>query len=237
MPILNQWEFTLTPDDVLRSQGADPEVIKQRRPALIKVTENAIIRGMPLLQPQVLYEKYTVSGLVHERLDLVSASSNSKKPHLSGQLIAQHLARSQAVIIMVCTIGSLLDEMISSIFKLDPSLAVAMDGVGSAAVESLAIQACNYFEAQVESEGLKTTMPLNPGMVGWSVERGQPEIFTLLDSEEIQVTLNESCMMSPNKSLSMVLGVGKDVSSVGTSCDYCSLKGVCKYQNHYARES
>jgi hypothetical protein len=136
---------------------------------------------------------------------------------------------------MVCTIGSLLDEMVSSLFKVDPSLAVAMDGVGSAAVESLAIQACNYFENQVKDEGLNTTMPLNPGMVGWPVEQGQPEIFTLLDSEEILVTLNESCMMSPNKSLSMVLGVGKDVSPVGSSCDYCSLKGVCKYQNHYAR--
>ncbi len=235
MPVLKQWEFSLTADDVLRSQGADPEVIKLRRPSLVKITENAIDRGIPLLQPQVLYEKYEVTGLVHERLELNGSPSNHRKPHLSGQIIAQHLARSQAVIIMVCTIGSLLDEMVSSLFKVDPSLAVAMDGVGSAAVESLAIQACNYFENQVKDEGLNTTMPLNPGMVGWPVEQGQPEIFTLLDSEEILVTLNESCMMSPNKSLSMVLGVGKDVSPVGSSCDYCSLKGVCKYQDHYAR--
>ena len=233
MPILNQWEFPITPDDVLRSQGADPQAIKLRRPSLVKITENAIARGVPLLRPQVLYEKYPVNGLVHEHLVLDSDSSNSKKPYLSGQLIAKHLARSQAVIIMVCTIGSLIDEMVSSLFKVDPALAVAMDGVGSAAVESLAIQACNYFEDQVKSEGLNTTMPLNPGMVGWPVEQGQPEIFTLLDSEEIQVTLNESCMMSPNKSLSMVLGLGKEVSPVGTACDYCSLKGVCKYQNHY----
>jgi hypothetical protein len=31
-----------------------------------------------------------------------------------------------------------------------------------------------------------------------------------------------------------VLGIGKDVSPVGSSCDYCTLKGTCKYQNHYA---
>lgn len=235
MPILNQWEFPLTVDEVLRSQGADPQAIKQRRPSLLEITADAIARGMPLLQPQVLYERYPVSGLVHQRLELDAGSSNSRKPHLSGQLIAQRLARSQEIIVMVCTIGSLLDEMVSGIFKVDPTLAVALDGVGSAAVESLAIQACNYFEDQAKSGGFNTSMPLNPGMVGWPVEQGQPEIFTLLDSEEIQVTLNESCMMSPNKSLSMVLGVGKDVSPVGSSCDYCSLKGVCKYQNHYAR--
>jgi hypothetical protein len=235
MSILNQWDIQLSTDEVLRSQGADPGVLKLRRPSIVKITENAIVRGVPLLQPQVLYEEYPVSGLVHERLELNSSTSNPKKPHLSGQLITQHLARSQAVIVMVCTIGGVLDEMVSSMFKVDPSLAVAMDGVGSAAVESLAIQACNYFEDQAKSEGLNTTMPLNPGMVGWPVEQGQPEIFTLLDSDSIHVTLNESCMMTPNKSLSMVLGVGKDVTPIGTSCDYCSLKGVCKYQNHYGR--
>jgi hypothetical protein len=234
MPILNKWSFNLTTDEVLRSQGADPEALKLRRPSLVKITEDAIAKGIPLLQPKVLYEKYSVTGLVHERLELENNSSYSKKPHLSGQLIAQHLPRSQEIIIIVCTIGNLLDETVSSLFKVDPSMAVAIDGVGSAAVESLAIQACNYFEDQARAEGLNTTMPLNPGMVGWPVEQGQPEIFTLLDSESIQVTLTDSCMMTPNKSLSMVLGVGKDVSPVGSHCDYCSMKGICKYQNHYA---
>jgi hypothetical protein len=235
MPVLNQWEFSLTPDEVLHSQGADPQVIKLRRPSLVKITENAIATGTSLLEPQVLYEEYPVKGFVHERLVLDAGSVISNKPSLSGPLVAQHLARAQSVIVMVCTIGGLLDEMVSSLFKVDPSLAVALDGVGSAAVESLAIQACNYFEAQAKSAGLNTTMPLNPGMVGWAVDQGQPQIFSLLDSEAIKVTLNESCMMTPNKSLSMVLGVGMDVSAVGTSCDYCSLKGVCKYQNHYAK--
>jgi hypothetical protein len=81
---------------------------------------------------------------------------------------------------------------------------------------------------------LKTSMPLNPGMVGWPVEKGQPEIFLLLDSEQIQVSLTDSCMMTPNKSLSIVIGLGSKVTSVGSSCDYCTLKGICKYQNHYA---
>jgi hypothetical protein len=137
-------------------------------------------------------------------------------------------------VVMIATIGSVLDETVSSIFKVDPVLAVALDGVGSAAVEKLAIMACNHFESQIKVNGLNTTIPLNPGMVGWPVDQGQLEIFSLLDSEQINVDLTESCMMIPNKSLSMVLGLGHDVSPVGSSCDYCTLKGTCKYQNHYA---
>jgi len=235
MPILDNWKLRLTVDDVLRAQGADPDAIRIRRPSLVKSTEEAIAIGVPLLHPRVLYEKYTVKGLLHERLELYSNSSSNGKSFLSGQLIAQHLARAQMIVVIVCTIGNELDEHVSSLFKIDPIIALALDGVGSASVEMLAIQACNYFEAQAKADGLNTSMPLNPGMVGWPLEQGQPQIFTLLESDDIYVSLTESCMMTPNKSLSMVLGIGQDVSTIGSSCDYCSLKGICKYQNHYAK--
>lgn len=235
MPILDHWEISITANDILRAQGADPEVILQRRPSLALASKEALLTGLPFLHPIVLYEKYTVSKLVHERLELFPGSSGESRPALTSSLIAQHLGRASEVIVMACTIGKEIDELVGSLFNADPLAALAMDGLGSAAVESLAIQACNYFEAQVSSQGLSTSMPLNPGMIGWPVEQGQPEIFCLLDSEQIHISLNESCMMVPNKSLSMVIGVGKDVSQAGTSCDYCSLKGVCKYQNHYGK--
>ena len=235
MPILDKWELSISTDEVLRAQGADPKSLRLRRPALITSTDQAITSGTSILRPLVLYEKYSVKGLIHDRLELISNSDIPGKAYLSGKLITQHLARSQSIIVILCTIGSELDDTVSSLFKLDPLRGLALDGVGSAAVEKLAIQACNYFEIQVKADGLNTTMPLNPGMVGWSVEEGQPQIFSLLDSDQIQVSLTESCMMSPNKSLSMVLGIGEDVSAIGSSCDYCSLKGVCKYQNHYAK--
>jgi hypothetical protein len=236
MPILDNWQIQLLTDDVLKAQGADPASIRQRRPALVASTEQAIVVGRSLLHPLVLYEKFPVKRFVHERLELVTDRNGNGIALLTGKLIAQHMRRVQTVIVMVCTIGSELDESVSSLFKVDPVMAVALDGVGSAAVEQLAIQACNYFEAEANDQELQTTLPLNPGMIGWSVEEGQPQIFTLLDSEGINVSLTESCMMIPNKSISMILGLGKEVSSTGTSCDYCSLNGVCKYQNHYVKQ-
>jgi hypothetical protein len=235
MPILDQWKITLTVEDVLRAQATDPEIIRLRRPSIIKITEQAIEKGDYLLKPIVLYETYTVNSFTHERLDLVPSPTNPGNAYLSGSLITQHLAGAQQIIVMLCTVGSALDETVSSLFMSDPLGAIALDAMGSAAVENLGIQACNYFEAHAKADGQNTSMPLNPGMVGWPVEEGQLQIFTLLDSEQIHVSLSESCMMVPNKSLSMVLGMGKEITSIGSSCDYCSLKGVCKYQNHYAR--
>jgi hypothetical protein len=233
MPIIDQWDIQLTIDQVLRAQGADPDIIRSRRPNLVKSTEEAIVRGQSLLRPQVLYEKYEVKDFTHEHLELVAHNPHHGHYYLSGQLIAKHLAKAQAIIVMLCTIGRDLDNSVSQQFTIDPLVALALDGVGSAAVELLAIQACNYIENQVNNDGLKTTMPLNPGMVGWSVDEGQPQIFSLLDGEAIQVSLTDSWMMVPNKSLSLVMGIGTDISTSGSSCEYCSLKGICRYQNHY----
>jgi hypothetical protein len=70
-------------------------------------------------------------------------------------------------------------------------------------------------------------------MVGWPVEQGQPQIFDLLNAGEIGVQLTESMMMIPRKSLSLVLGVGRELIAGGRTCDYCSMKETCRYREHY----
>lgn len=234
MPVLDNWSLQLTIDQVLRAQGADPEAIRLRRPALVRTTEEALVKAQYLLRPKVLYQTYPVRQFVHERLELASPTTTQRNYSLSGQLIAQHLAKAESVVIMICTIGSELDSAVSSLFNQNPVAAVALDGVGSAAVETLSILASNYFEGMIRNEGLQTSMPLNPGMIGWTLETGQTQIFSLLDSDEVGVTLTDSFMMSPNKSLSIVLGIGKDVTATGSACTYCSLNGVCRYKEHYA---
>jgi hypothetical protein len=237
MTILDHWEINLTDEDVLKAQGANPDTIIQRRPSLVENIREGMCIGSSLIDPKVLYEKYSVSRFVHQRLELKTNNSKNGKGYLSGELIAQHLAQSQEIIVMVCTIGDELDNMVSSLFKVNPVLAIALDGYGSAAVEKLSLLACNYCEKMAQKEGLFSTMPLNPGMIGWPLEVGQPEIFLLVDSEDINITLTESLMMMPNKSLSMVIGLGADKSVNTSSCDFCNLKGVCRYQDHYAKQS
>ncbi len=80
---------------------------------------------------------------------------------------------------------------------------------------------------------MKGTIPLSPGMVGWPVEDGQTQIFSILDGQEIGVSLSPSFMMSPRKSLTMLIGFGEAILSQGSTCDYCSLRETCQYKEHY----
>lgn len=237
MPILDKWNLQITTDQVLRAQGADPDEIRVRRPSLLTSTIEAIKLGNTIFNPIVLYQKYTVKQFIHDRVELMPVYPEQGRCILSGPLIVEHLGKANEVIVMLCTIGKDLEETISSLFNVDPVAAIALDGFGSAAVEILSIEACNYFENKAQIEGFRTSMPLNPGMIGWPLDIGQAQIFSLLDSEEIHISLTDSFMMIPNKSLSIILGVGLDFSSAVSSCKYCSLKGVCKYQNHYVKQA
>ena len=69
-------------------------------------------------------------------------------------------------------------------------------------------------------------------MIGWSVEEGQRQLFDLLDASAIGVELTEGDIMLPLKSLSMVIGLGGDLGVKGRTCDYCTMRDVCRFQNH-----
>ncbi len=226
MPLLENWEFDVDVDMVLRGQGVDPEVIRRNRPALAAYAEEAIVEGMPLLDPRVVYREYAVLGVEHDRLLLEGGAS------LRGPLVVQHLATAERVVIMLCTIGARLEEHASQVSNEDMLRGLALDGVGSAAAEALATAACKQFEEQAAEQGLHATLPLNPGMEGWSVEEGQAQIFALLDSAEAGVTLSAGVMMIPRKSLSLVLGFSRQAAAPARPCDYCTLRESCRYQKH-----
>ena len=69
-------------------------------------------------------------------------------------------------------------------------------------------------------------------MVGWSVEIGQPQIFSNVEAEAIGVTLTDSAQMLPRKSTSLVLGFAPTPFELGTPCDFCALRDTCRYQHH-----
>jgi hypothetical protein len=225
MPILKDWDLALDADKVLWGQGADPTVIRARRPKLVAAAEKIIELGRPLLTPTVLYERFSVVELRHERLSLAGGA-------LHGPLIASRLAAASEVIVAIGTVGNSLSQIISDRFPLDPVGALALEGLAAAAAEALGEAACRYFEASAAGEGLEASIPLNPGMLGWPLEEGQQQIFSLIDASAIGVTLGPSSIMQPLKSISLVIGLGHDLDQSGQSCDYCSMRETCHYRSH-----
>lgn len=224
MPVLTDWDLRLDVDAVLRGQGADPDILRSRNPRLVKFAEQALEEGLPLLKPQVLFETFKIESVTHALIKL----SGGKR--LRGNGLSQHLIQASELSAIVCTIGDELEQHASSVMETQVVRGLALYGVGSAAVEALANAACRQFELEAESQGMQSTIPLSPGMVGWPVDKGQPQIFSLLDAGQIGVQLSEKMFMTPLKSLSMLMGFGVNLVQQGVVCDYCELRDVCKYR-------
>lgn len=227
MTIWNITDLNFDVDAVLRGQGAEPDAIRKRSPRLVEIAERALEEGRTLLQPQTLFREIDVKAVRHNRLafddDLI----------LSGELITNHLGPAERIVVILCTIGEALEDKAAEVSKDNIVYGLALDGVGSAAVEALANAACKYFEDKASEQGLQTSIPISPGMLGWSVEVGQPEIFKILEPAQINVNLTQYGLMVPRKSLTMVLGFGPTMKTDGRTCDYCAMRTTCRYQDHY----
>ncbi len=227
MPLLPDLPLDITIDQVLLGQGADPQVIRARRPRLVAAAERALAEGLPLLAPRVVYEQLVVREVRHERILLENGHA------LTGPLVAGQLMAAQSVVVLLCTVGDSIEKLSLRTLESDPVHSLALYGVGSAATEALSTAACRHFGEQAARQGLLTTVPLSPGLEGWPVERGQPEVFRILDAAAIGVELLPSFLMRPVKSTSLVVGVGKHIDTSARICDFCSRRYTCAFQEQY----
>jgi hypothetical protein len=230
MPIIENIDFHIDVDHVLRAQGADPTIIRSRNKTLVNSAQQALSIGLQLLQPKVLYADLPIKSVQHEKILLENGQL------LSGKLVSRMFASAQRVALLLCTIGPQLEEESQKLITTNPVLGLALEGVGSASVEALANAACKHFEDQARVHGFKVTFPLSPGMIQWPVEQGQPQFFSILESEKIGVQLAPSYIMLPRKSLTMALGIGADLTTEGSTCDFCMMRDTCNYKHHYPSE-
>jgi hypothetical protein len=224
MMLMNDFDLSLSTDDILRGQGADPAIIQARKPALLKAAERAIEVGIKAIHPSVLTRELRVEEHGHERIIL------ENEYRLTGPLVTRHLAGALSVAAVLCTIGGELEEISGSLFNNDPLLALALDGLGNAAVEALEQQVCRRIGDQAQVNNLTVSSLLSPGESEWPVETGQPQIFNMVDANEAGIHLTPGGMMIPKKSISFVLGIGPHMTQLDP-CEVCSLREKCHY--HY----
>jgi hypothetical protein len=224
MELLIDFDLSLDQDDVLRGEGADPVIVRSKKPAMLSAASLALKEGYPRLHPAAVIHKSKVVEYRHERIIL------EDEKELSGSLVSRHLAGAQQVVLALTTIGSGLEEYASSQMGKDPLLSLALDGLGTSAVEILGEQVCRRIGKQAEIAGLTASTPLSPGEPDWPVEIGQPQIFSLLDPAMVGIKLTSGGMMIPKKSISFVVGIGADMSRADF-CELCNFNERCRYRH------
>ena len=119
---------------------------------------------------------------------------------LCSENLAATLSGCKKVIIFAATIGVEIDRLIAKYGRISPSKAVIIQAIGAERIEAL----CNTFCADI---GKDTTPRFSPGYGDLPLD-AQRQIFAILDcSRQIGLTLNDSLLMSPTKSVTAFIGI------------------------------
>jgi len=228
MPIIRDIPLRLKTSEVLRRQGIKeysklkPEIKDLIRELL------ATVNSDHLLEPAIAYEIHSITEMRHDQLCLEGNAA------LHSPLLPSVLREAKELVVVVCTIGPRLEEEVTDYFsKKEPLRGLLLDGIGSAAVDSLTQEVCKLMMREASSRGYQASSPFSPGMPGFPITE-QWQMLNLVPAEEIGVSLTPIGMMMPRKSISMVIGMGSEMPTWTQAevCARCNLRKTCPYKIH-----
>jgi len=210
-------------DEVLRFQGYKKGVDIPDA-AVLALFNEALTLGESLIEPRVVYRASLVTG---RGPDLIEAGGERLQIPGIGRLWGP----LEQVGAGACTVGAAIEERARRLWdERELPLAVMLDSVGSAAVESLAEYANDVLCQAAIAAGTKVTNRISPGYAGWDTAE-QAALFRLFPAGSIGIALNPSCVMTPAKSISFLVGVGPEarVDHYFTQCRRCWMPD-CAYR-------
>jgi len=145
------------------------------------------------------------------------------------RIVQSQLNNIEKVAIFVSTIGSEIENWIKELNeKGEILLSYLIDITASEAVENVADLLHDHLKEKMKNQGLNVTNRYSPGYCNWSVSE-QHKLFSLLPENFCGIKLTDSALMIPIKSISGIIGIGKNAKWKEYMCDKCGVKD-CTYR-------
>lgn len=207
-------------NEILRYSG-----IRQETPDMTEIVEECIKEAADKAVYRVCYSEIPIQ-VKNDEVDFgfakVVSSDLSKNLHLC-----------DSAVIFAATAGIELDRLTAKYSRISPAKALIFQGIGAERIECL----CDLFNNEIsclkEKEGKFTRPRFSPGYGDLLLEF-QKDIFKFLDCPvKIGLTLNDSLLMSPTKSVTAIIGIGKNkcITVDINKCGKCSLND-CEYRRN-----
>ena len=118
--------------------------------------------------------------------------------------LSKNLDRCKKVLLFAATAGVEMDRLIAKYSRISPLKALIFQSIGAERVEAVCDKFCEEYE---QKNNVKLKRRFSPGYGDLDIKT-QKEIFKVLDcSRKIGLSLNESLLMSPAKSVTAFAGI------------------------------
>ncbi len=148
----------------------------------------------------------------------------------TGSKIASRLKNIDGCLLFVVTLGHKIDSWIQELVDADDiHSAYLVDMIATEFIEKLS----EWIEVKIKNkvgDNLGYSYRYGPGYCDWDL-REQKKLFNFFPKDFCGITLSDSSMMKPRKSLSGIIGYGKDFEPLKLPCDVCQDIFCHKNQN------
>ncbi|MFC2097056.1 vitamin B12 dependent-methionine synthase activation domain-containing protein [Bacteroidota bacterium] len=216
---------------------SDLNISKKQIIKYLGYPDNSVPEPYPELIDQLLNIAKEIckpkAGFVYFNNIVVNTESQNilinKKNFVIGNKIKNALKSINSAILFVCTAGPEIENYSKKLYKENNTIeGYIMDVIGSEIVESAMDYCQARFEASMNEKNLSITNRYSPGYCGWNVSE-QHKLFSLLPDNFCNIKLKDSALMIPIKSISGIIGIGKNIKKRNYSCDICDQKN-CVYR-------
>ncbi|MGD0753789.1 MAG: vitamin B12 dependent-methionine synthase activation domain-containing protein [Bacteroidales bacterium] len=146
------------------------------------------------------------------------------------KIVFGQVKKSDSIAVFLCTAGEEIEIRSRRAMKERDFLkGYIYDVIGSEIVEAAADLMQAELEKSMLDSGEKITNRYSPGYCGWDVEE-QHKLFKLMPENYCGIKLTPSALMDPVKSISGIIGIGKNVKNNPYICRLCN-QNDCVYRS------
>lgn len=181
-----------------------------------KIVEEACTIVMLEKAPQTVWVTYAYDCET-------GAVGNAGEYIIESKILRKHLAQAEKVVFLAATVGEGVEKAGSGAFKRgEYALGLLIDAAATAAVEQAADELEKLLASEFHSQGLVLTTRFSPGYGDWDL-REQDKVALLAQAGAIGITLTDSLMLEPRKSITAIIGLCREDKAPKTlkGCQNC----------------
>ena len=141
-----------------------------------------------------------------------------------------NLKDCKQVVLFVATLGTEVDRLIRKMQVVDMAKAVVMQACAATLLEEYSDELQQKIAERMQEQGKYIRPRFSPGYGDFSIQHQKAVLAMLEASKRIGVTMTDSYMLTPTKSVTAVIGIGDaEMNCNLNSCEECD-KTDCTYR-------
>lgn len=215
-------DFAFCPDDlpverksVLKHLGMVEEDADSYLSGMI---DDLTVQSREKAQPSASYSVYAGPVFIREEDGMLLEDRLFRL----GKLVSSFLGKSEHIAVFAASCGPEVEHFSKKLIQDKHTLeGYLVDLIASELAESIAEKIHDEIAKHAARAQLLITNRYSPGYCNWPVS-DQQALFSLLEGHNCGITVTPSSLMMPVKSVSGIVGIGRNVKKMGYKCRYCA---------------